>query len=79
MFLIFSLGLRVYGALMWSLGKVVQTPEVMRVYMGSFWDQPLKNKELEKLFAAEQVDNNKFLIKITNRKLKFDDRFLTFL
>jgi hypothetical protein len=26
---------------MWSLGKVVQTPEVMRVYLSSFWvDKP---------------------------------------
>nr|NVI76626.1 putative achaete scute target 1 [Cucujiformia] len=26
--------MRVYGALMWSLGKVLQTPEVARVYIG---------------------------------------------
>lgn len=41
---------------MWSLGKVVNTPEVMRVYIGSFWDQPYKNKENEKLFRVEQQD-----------------------
>jgi hypothetical protein len=29
--------MRVYGALMWSLGKVLNTPEVMRVYIGSYF------------------------------------------
>jgi len=48
--------MRVYGALMWSLGKVVKTPEVMRVYIGSFWDKPLKNNDMEKLFKQESTD-----------------------
>ena len=48
--------MRVYGAMMWSLGKVVNTPEVMRVYIGSFWDGPCQNLDMEKFFLAEQSD-----------------------
>ncbi|KAL2914880.1 hypothetical protein HK105_205622 [Polyrhizophydium stewartii] len=48
--------MRVYGALMWSLGKVMQTPEVVRVYIGSFWDQPMQNRDCENLLKAEQQD-----------------------
>lgn len=48
--------MRVYGALMWSLGKVINTPEVSRVYIGSFWDQPLQNDENRCLFEAEAHD-----------------------
>lgn len=48
--------LRVYGALMWSLGKVVGTPEVCRVYLGSFWDMPLKMEENRALLDREKSD-----------------------
>eukprot|EP00741_Cyanophora_paradoxa_P021756 tig00000241_g20999.t1 len=48
--------MRVYGAMMWALGKVVRTPEVMRVYMGSFWEQPCRNPELAELFRREHAD-----------------------
>lgn len=48
--------LRVYGALMWSLGKVVQTPEVCRVYLGSFWDHPPKLEENRALLEREKND-----------------------
>ncbi|CAN0294709.1 unnamed protein product [Pylaiella littoralis] len=48
--------MRVYGALMWSLGKVMQTPEVCRVYIGSFWEAPLSNFENRFLLEKEKND-----------------------
>ncbi|OZJ06827.1 hypothetical protein BZG36_00069 [Bifiguratus adelaidae] len=50
--------MRVYGAMMWSLGKVVQTPEVMRVYLGSFWiEKPVNSFDDQRaLLEAEQRD-----------------------
>jgi len=48
--------MRVHGALMWSLGKILKTPEVVRVYIGSFWDKPIQNTEFEALFRKEARD-----------------------
>lgn len=52
--------MRVYGALMWSLGKVLNTPEVMRVYIGSFNDKPVNEAVTgpigKELFEKEQED-----------------------
>ena len=55
-FRLFILISQSYGALMWSLGKVLITPEVTRVYISSFWDQPYKNRTLETLFNKERAD-----------------------
>lgn len=49
--------MRVYGALMWSLGKVINTPEVMRVYVGSFWSPPADFERLNTdLITTEHQD-----------------------
>eukprot|EP00051_Salpingoeca_urceolata_P005376 m.72753 g.72753 ORF g.72753 m.72753 type:complete len:563 (+) comp14272_c0_seq2:324-2012(+) len=48
--------MRVYGALMWSLGKVTMSPEVKRVYISSFWDKPFKATGNEDLFQKERDD-----------------------
>eukprot|EP00249_Psilotum_nudum_P007117 c20316_g1_i3 orf=546-1406(+) len=52
--------MRVYGALMWSLGKVINTPEVMRVYIGSFVDKPQNDGIMgplgKELFEKEHED-----------------------
>lgn len=48
--------MRVYGALMWSLGKVIKSPEALRIYVGSFWDQPLMVADNALLFEAEEAD-----------------------
>lgn len=50
--------MRVYGALMWSLGKVFRSPEVCRVYIGSFnASNPIRddvNPTCKPLFEKEQ-------------------------
>eukprot|EP00521_Asterionellopsis_glacialis_P006908 CAMPEP_0195289714 /NCGR_PEP_ID=MMETSP0707-20130614/5869_1 /TAXON_ID=33640 /ORGANISM="Asterionellopsis glacialis, Strain CCMP134" /LENGTH=578 /DNA_ID=CAMNT_0040349747 /DNA_START=278 /DNA_END=2014 /DNA_ORIENTATION=+ len=48
--------MRVYGALLWSLGKTMTSPEVARVYVGSFWEESLHNMDNSELFEAEEKD-----------------------
>jgi hypothetical protein len=45
--------MRVYGALMWSVSKVIHFPECPKVYIGSFWDQQLRHDIYRKLFERE--------------------------
>lgn len=44
--------------MMWSLGKVIQTPEVLRVYLTSFWVEKPANcfEDCRDLIEAEQKD-----------------------
>ncbi|SCL98062.1 EH domain-containing protein, putative [Plasmodium chabaudi chabaudi] len=56
--------MRVYGSLMWSLGIVINTPEVNRVYIGSFWDRKLMFDENRSIFEDEASDLYKELSKI---------------
>ena len=48
--------LRVYGALMYSLGRVIKTPEVMRVYFVALYDNELSRSENMPLVRQEMED-----------------------
>ena len=48
--------MHVHGALMWSLGKILNSPEVPKVYVGSFQSGPLCNTVNKKLFEGEEED-----------------------
>ena len=41
---------------MWSLGRIISHPEVIRVYISSFWDQPFEQNFFESLFTSEQME-----------------------
>jgi len=66
--------LRVYGSLMWSLGKVVKSPEIWRCYVGSFTDEPLLlhegdtvdfiSEQKEILCDIEKLPQNKMLCRV---------------
>ncbi|KAF6256286.1 P-loop containing nucleoside triphosphate hydrolase protein [Scenedesmus sp. NREL 46B-D3] len=63
--------MRVYGALMWSLGKVFKSPEVCKVYIGSFNSEgPIdaaKNPHCVELFEKEQAQLLHDLYEIPSR------------
>jgi len=47
---------RVYGALLWNVGKVLRTPEVTKVFVSSFWDEEYRFKDHKKLFDQDKAN-----------------------
>lgn len=45
---------RVYGALMFSMGKIFDTPEVVRVYTGSYWNGALVHDNFQQMFETDE-------------------------
>lgn len=45
---------RVYGALLWNVGQILRTPEVARVYISSFWDEPYQYDYHKRLFDEDK-------------------------
>ena len=46
--------IRVHGSLMWSLGKILNISEVIRVYICSLCDEELRYKDCEQLLKSEE-------------------------
>lgn len=47
--------MKVYGALLWSMGKIFHGAEVPRVYCGSFREEELSRKEFQGLFEKDKA------------------------
>jgi len=46
---------RCYGSMMWSLGKAVEAPEALRVYVSSLHGKPLICEDANKAFLASEM------------------------
>jgi len=51
--------MRVYGALLWSMGRIFKGAEVSRIYVGSFNDEPLAREEHAQLFHKDELVRTK--------------------
>ena len=56
--------LRVYGALMWNLSRVIMTPELPRLYIGSFTDEPYFPHSLTYVFENDALALYKLLLEM---------------
>ena len=47
--------MRVYGALLWSMGKIFSGAEVTRIYVGSFRDGEVTKPEFQSIFDKDRA------------------------
>ena len=47
--------MRVYGALLWSMGKIFSGAEVTRIYVGSFQDGEVTKPEFQSIFDKDRA------------------------
>jgi len=47
--------MRVYGALLWSMGRIFKGAEVARIYVGNFRDEPIARPEHTLLFEKDKA------------------------
>lgn len=48
--------LRLYGVLVWSLGRIIEFSDSIRIYVGSFCCKKYLNMDLKDLFNDEEID-----------------------
>ena len=65
--------MRVYGALLWSMGRIFKGAEVARIYVGSYRDEPIAREEHTALFEKDKkvlLDLLKQLPKVTTIRVR---------
>jgi len=56
--------MRVYGALLWNMGRIFRGAEVTRIYVGSFHDEPLLREEHRPLFGRDEHALHQHLVSL---------------
>nr|XP_027201293.1 EH domain-containing protein 1-like [Dermatophagoides pteronyssinus] len=66
---------KVLATLMWNLGKVIHTPELPKIYVGSFWNVPYKPHPLVELFSTDSCLLYHEIVSLGNASItrKLDD------